>query len=310
MRALRLALCLAAATVFLPATTFYLTVAGLGGEDDYDQRFSAWADDLDKIFREIGGDVQVRTLRGDAATQEGLRDALQEIAGQARPGDALALTMIGHGSHDGRQYKFNLPGPDITDVELAALLEGIRTNRQLIANMTSASGGSLPVLQRENRTVVTATKSGTEKNAVVFARYWIAALKDAAADADKNEVISALEAYLYARRKTTDFYISQKRLSTEHALLEDTGRGEGVREPSAENGQGLHARQFPLLRIGQTQLAAQDPAKRELLERKESIEQQIDKLKYEKAAMPYDEYRESLTELLLELARTQAELDQ
>ena len=56
-------------------------------------------------------------------------------------------------------------------------------------------------------------------------------------------------------------------------------------------------------------MAAQDPAKRELLDRKESLEQEIDKLKYEKAAMPSEEYRSRLTGLLLELARTQEELD-
>ena len=76
-----------------------------------------------------------------------------------------------------------------------------------------------------------------------------------------------------------------------------------------ENGQGLKAAQFPLLRIGSTQLAAQDPAKRELLAKKEQLEQQIDKLKYEKAAMPLGEYRTQLIALLLELARTQEALE-
>ena len=39
------------------------------------------------------------------------------------------------------------------------------------------------------------------------------------------------------------------------------------------------------------------------------MEQQIDKLKYEKAATPPDEYKKQLAALLLELARTQEELD-
>lgn len=291
------------------ATSYYVTVAGLGGEPDYEQRFAAWASDLDKVFREAGGDVRVQTLHGPEATRERLRGVLEEIAGQAGAGDALALIIIGHGTFDGYQYKINLPGPDMSAAELAGLLERVPASRQLVANMTSASGGSLAVLQKRNRTVITATKSGTEKNAVVFARYWVAALRDAAADTDKNEVISALEAFRYAARKTADFYTTQKRLATEHPLLEDTGEGEGVREPSPENGQGLKAAQFPLLRIGSTQLAAQDPSKRKLLAKKEQLEQQIDKLKYEKAAMLIEEYREQLVGLLLELARTQRELD-
>lgn len=293
----------------LPGATYCVAVAGLGGEPDYEQRFASWAQELDKTLSESGPDTHVRTLSGAEATRERLRAVLREIASQASEDDALALMLIGHGTFDNYEYKFNLPGPDITAGELATLLDGVKARRQLVANMTSASGASLVPLQAPNRTVITATKSGTERNAVVFSRYWVGALQDAATDTDKNEVISALEAFLSAARKTADFYASQQRLATEHPMIEDTGAGEGVREPSAENGQGLKASQFALLRIGKTQLAAQDPAKRELLDKKESLEQEIDKLKYEKAAMPTDEYRVRLTQLLLELARTQEELD-
>ena len=55
--------------------------------------------------------------------------------------------------------------------------------------------------------------------------------------------------------------------------------------------------------------AAADPAKRALLDKKEELEQTIDKLKYEKAAMDDDDYKKQLTAALLELARVQAELD-
>ena len=96
----------------------------------------------------------------------------------------------------------------------------------------------------------------------MFARYWVEALRDPAADTDKNETISALEAFRYADKKTAAFYETQKRLATEHAVLEDTGKGEGVRAPSAENGEGMLAAQFPLLRIGAAATAAKDPAKR------------------------------------------------
>ena len=41
-----------------------------------------------------------------------------------------------------------------------------------------------------------------EKNATVFGRYWVEALRDPAADVDKNETISALEAFQYAEKKT------------------------------------------------------------------------------------------------------------
>jgi hypothetical protein len=217
--------------------------------------------------------------------------------------------LIGHGSFDGLDYKINLPGPDVSAVELAGLLDRIPAGRQLVVNMTSASGASIVALEKPNRVVIAATKSGTERNATVFARYWVEALREPAADTDKNEVITALEAFRYADRKTAGFYESQKRLATEHPLLEDTGKGDGVRAPSPENGQGLVATTFPVVRFGAAQRVAQDPIKRKLLVRREELEQQIDRLKYQKAALPAEEYRKQLAALLLELAKTQAELD-
>jgi len=301
---LLLALLLTAAS--LPASTYYLTVSGLGGEPDYEQHFSMWAKDIEKALKN-SPDSKVETLVN--ATREQVRGALDGIAKEAKPQDALVVMLIGHGSYDGYDYKINLLGPDLTAAELATLLDRIPASRQLVVNMTSASGGSVEFLRKANRVVIAATKSGTEKNATMFARYWAEALADPAVDSDKNEVISALEAYRYADKKTVAFYESQNRLATEHAVLEDTGKGEPVRAPSPENGEGMLAAQFPLLRIGAAVAAAKDPVKAPLLAKKEQLEQQIDQLKYNKAAIPPDDYKRQLATLLLELARTQEELD-
>ena len=220
------------------------------------------------------------------------------MARDAKPNDAFVLMLIGHGSFDGYDYKINLPGPDLSGVELGALLDRIGCTRQLVVNMTSASGGSRAALEKANRVVITATKSGNEKNATVFARFWVEALRDPSADTDKNETVSALEAFTYADTKTAQFYETQKRLATEHPILEDTGQGDGERKPSPENGEGLKAAQFALLRIGAAQIAASTPEKKALLEKRDALEEQIDKLKYEKAAMPADEYKKQLQDLL------------
>ncbi len=295
-----------AAAWSLPAATYYVTVSGLGGEPDYEQRFGMWAKDIEKVLK-TSPDAQVETLVD--GTREQVRAALDRVAKEAQPQDAVVLMLIGHGSFDGYEYKINLPGPDLSGAELGALLDRIPATRQLVVNMTSASGGSVESLRRSNRVVIAATKTGSEKNATVFARYWVEALSDPAADTDKNDVVSALEAFRYADKKTAAFYESQKRLATEHAVLEDTGKGEAVRAPAPENGEGQLAAAFPLLRIGAAATAAQNPAKVELLAKREQLEQQIDKLKYEKAAMAPEEYKKQLGALLLELARTQEALD-
>ena len=291
------------------AAPYYVTVAGLGGEPDYEQRFTALAKDLDKLFKAAANDAHVYTLTGGDATKAHLTETLAQIGREAKAEDQFTLILIGHGTYDGEEYKFNLPGPDISGEDLAILCDRIPAKRQLIVNTTSASGGSIGALQKAGRIVIAATKTGTEKNATVFARYWVDALRDASADTDKNETITALEAFVFADRKTASFYESQKRLATEHAVFEDTGKKEAVRAPSPENGEGTLAASFPLLRIGSAQKAANDPAKRALLDKKEELERKIDLLKYQKAAMAAEDYKRQLSDALLELAKVQEDLD-
>lgn len=298
-----------AATCF--ARTHYVTVAGIGGEQDYEQRFTQWAKDIEKILKGSGAeDSDIQVIVSADATRKRLEEAVVRAAGSAKADEPFVLMLIGHGTYDGADYKFNLKGPDISGIELAALCDRVPSTRQLVVNMTSSSGGAIASLQKPNRAVISATKSGGEKNATIFARYWVEALRDAAADTDKNETVTALEAFVYAEKKTSGFYDTQKRLATEHAVLEDTGKGDGVRAPSTENGQGRMASIFPLLRIGSAQRAAAQPHKKALLERKERIEQRIDQLKYDKAALPSDQYKKQLSALLLELAQVQEEIDQ
>jgi hypothetical protein len=305
-RALMLAvLCLCALQA--RAATYYVIVAGLGGEPDYEQRFTGAAKDLDKVFKESSELAHVVTLTGGQATAAQLRETLGKVASDAKADDDFVLILIGHGTFDGVEYKFNLVGPDMTGAEIAQMCDRIAARRQLVVNTTSASGGSVAALERPGRAVIAATKSGTEKNATVFARYWVESLQDSSADTDKSDSISAMEAFAYAAKKTAAFYDAQKRLATEHAVFDDIGRGDPVR--AAENGQGLLMSNITVVRLGGNLQANNDPAKRALLEKKEELEQKIDELKYKKAAMEPDDYKQQLTTALVELAKVQEKLD-
>ena len=298
---------IAACALVARADTYFVTVSGLGGEAEYEQRFSGWAKDLDKIVRGEPG-AHVDTFTGKDATKASLDAKLRAIASQAKADDSVILTLIGHGTFDDRDYKLALPGPDISATEINQLLDRIPAH-VLVVNTTSSSGGSIPILQKPKRVVITSTKTGTEKNVTVFARYWIEALRDPAADADKNEIVTALEAFKYAEAKTTKYFETQNWLATEHCLIEDAGKGEGVKDPGPENGEGQVAGRFALLHLGSVAAAAKDPKKQELLKKKEELETQIDELKYHKAAMDTQQYQQQLRKLVLELAQTQEELD-
>jgi hypothetical protein len=299
------------AAMAAPAATFYVTISGLGGEADYDQRFKMWAQDIESSVKKAGApDADVITLI--APTREQIRARFATLATTVKATDLLVVVLIGHGTFDGIEYKFNVPGPDLTGTELATLLDRVPSTRQLVVVTTSCSGGSIEFLRKANRIVIAATKSGTEKNATIFARYWAEALRDPSADVDKNESVSALEAFKFAQRKTKEFFDTQKRLATEHAVFDDTGKGAGVAAaaaPDSDTAEGRLAASFTVVRLGANAAAAQDPAKKALLEKKEELEQAIDQLKYEKASMNADDYKKQLTRLLLELSKTQEEID-
>ena len=270
----------------------FLIVSGLGGEPDYEQRFNAYGADLDKIARTLTDPARVTLLSGKAATRQATQAALDRIAQTTTPDDALAIFLVGHGTFDSTSYKFNITGPDPTADDLRAWLDRVPASRQLVVVATSCSGAAINALQKDNRVVITATRSGGERNAVVFARYWVEALRDPAADADKNESISALEAFRYAEEKVKRFYSDQKRIATEHPRLE-----------------GKLAGSFVLARLGQAAAAANDPVRRKLLARREALETQIDALKFRKSALPGDQYKKELERLLLELARVQEAIE-
>jgi hypothetical protein len=249
-------------------------------------------------------------LIGHDDTVDSDRTQLQRaIAARAGPSlEPLWLILIGHGTFDGRQAKFNLRGPDVTAEEMAAWLEPL--DRPLaIVNCASASGPFINRLSGPGRVVVTATKSGYEQNYARFGDHLSAAIADPGADLDKDEQTSLLEAYLAASKKVAEFYADEGRLATEHALLDDNGdaRGtpatwfRGVRAVQRANDgatvDGLLATRFVLVRSPRE--AAIPP---ELRERRDQLELQVANLRERKQQMDEDAYYRELESLLIQIA--------
>ncbi len=297
----------AALAVTARADSYFVTVSGLGGEPEFETRFEDWAKSMDQIYKS-DPTAHVDTLSGAQATKANVEAKLRALA-STKPDDQVVITLIGHGTFDDREYKLALPGPDISATDLGLLLDKIPA-RQLIVDMTTSSGGAIPILEKPKRVIIAATKTGTEKSSVViFPRYWIEALRDPATDTDKNDTISALEAFKYAQTKVAKFFETENRLATEHAVIEDAGKGEGVKDPGADNGEGLSAARFTLVHLGASAVVAKDPAKQQLVKHLEDLDAQLDELKYEKASIDPQDYRKKLQQLMIDRAQTQAELD-
>lgn len=289
---LKLLLIVTLAAMPAVAETHFVVVGGLGGERDYAERFAQEAEDLAAAASNTVGEEQVVLLNGAGATREALERSLVDLVGEAAEEDAVVVYLIGHGSFDGTDYKFNIPGPDITASRLGQLLDNLVARRQLVVNMTSCSGAMLEPLQADGRIIITATKNGRERNATIFSRYWTAAFEDAEADLDKDESITVKEAYDYAVSKVSTFYESAQRLSTEHARME----GEGPET-------------FLLARLGKNAALAQDPRLAPLFKRRGELRMAIDTLKLRRDSMNEDAYFDELQTILLQLATMDVQIE-
>ena len=291
--ALALLACAAVLARSAPAATHFVLLEGLGGERRYAASFRRQIEGLLAAARRMSGsDALVTVLAGADARAERIESAFGALAGKAAPEDALAVFLVGHGSHDGSDYKFNIHGPDFTGAQLKLWLDAVPAATQLVVGATSSSGGALEVLKDPRRIVITATRNGRERNATVFGEYFAEALAAAAADTDKNGSRSALEAFRYAEGNVKSHYADRQRLATEHPQL-----------------QGERASEFVLARLGRAAAMAADPARRGLLDRRERLERRIADLTARKDELAPSEFLGQLEALLLEMAAIQEQIE-
>jgi len=289
---------------------FALIICGIGGEPAYTKQFSTWASTLrtalvDKMSFPAGQTTLLVEKPEDeierAATIEEVRRSFASVKAAANKGSSVFIFLIGHGSFNDKEAKFNLVGPDLTPRELALLVKGVPAKRVVVVNMASASGEFLKPLSAAGTIVITATRSGGEQNATRFPEYFVDALSKSEADADKNGRVSVGEAFNYATRMTSAFYQEQGRLATEHSLLDDNG--DGVGHQTAEAGDGGLATTTYFDSFEKIQ-AGGDAELAKLLADRARLESEIEQLKAKSARKEKTDeaYEAELEKLLIDLA--------
>ena len=286
---------------------FAVIINGAGGEPAYAKQFEAWTTELQAALADRYGFSAKQTAVLPHANAEDVKRTFIQLKSQLEANNVLFVFLIGHGSYDGKESKFNLVGPDLSASEYNALLSALPTRRVVIFNMASASGEFVKSLSAKGRIVVTATKSGQETNATRFTGFLIAALNANDADTDQDGHTSVLEAFVYANRLTADFYTRAGRLATEHALLEDNG--DGVGHEKAEAGEGLLARATYLDSLSIDEAAA-NAATGRLMKERTRLEAEIEQLIARKQSMPEGEYESALERLFIELAKVNRSIKQ
>jgi hypothetical protein len=288
-----LGLTLLAVPTLAGAASFTFVVAGLGGEPEYEQRFREQAASIAEAARKAASEQShVVVLTGQQARRDSLRREFQDFAAKVKAADTVTVVLIGHGTWDGEDYRFNVPGADITGAELEQLFDRLPAKKQLIVNATSSSGATIERWQRPQRVVITATKSGGERTATRFAQYWLQAVSGAEADVNKDEVVTAAEAFDYANRQVAQSFKSDVSLATEHARIagDDTAA-------------------FTVAHIGSSAVSGATPEVTALLAQRGQIEQDLEGVKGRKAALSEDQYYDELEGVLVRLALLQKQID-
>ena len=278
-------------------TTQLLVITGVGGDPAHTKKFDELATRFINAAKKTNGvtDASLTYLAEKTATKANVEKAFADIAGRARPTDQVVVLLIGHGSSpDPRTGAFNIMGPDLTADDYAVLLSKLPTQTVVFVNTASASGVFLPALAGKGRIVVTATRTGRENIETRFPKFFVEAYEDTAADRDRNGRVSVLEAFDYAKAMVAKEFEQEGHLATEHATIDDGSDGTLASTIFLASGAAQAASNFDL----------SNPEVKPLLDKRDTLEQQVAGLRLRKDGMNPDEYDTQLEKLLIELAQT------
>jgi hypothetical protein len=285
---------------------YAVIIEGASGDPQYAALQRSWVDALSALMKQrLGLDPskvivlaevpKAGELRGNA---EDVKATLAKLAKEAKPEDLVFIMLIGHGSGTDAAAKFNLVGPDMTVEEWKALLEPM-TARAVIVDSTSSSFPFLAGLAGKNRIVITATSSYSQKYHTVFADGFIKAMSAPEADSDKNGRVSVLEVFTYASRLVAQHYERAGYMATETAALDDTGDGKG--RLAAATGDDGQIAGFTFLDVVAAPKSA-DPEVQALLDKQQSLIEQVDELRRRKGVLPPDLFEREFEKLIVDLS--------
>jgi hypothetical protein len=293
---------------------FALIVSGAAGGAEYVTQYDRWSVQLSKTLIETlkFNPALITTLSDttrsvDASTAENVRRVIASVASRMTRDDVFFVLLIGHGTFDGTDAKFNLVGPDLESAEWSALLKTI-PGRVVLVNTSSASFPFLERLSGPRRVVITATDSAAQRYDTVFPQYFIRALADPSADLDKNDRISIWEAFAAASAAVRRHYQQRGQLSTEHALLDDNGDGVGSEVTTPGDDGSVASRTY----LDESLPGAQptDDVLLKLLQRKATLEAEVEDLKIRRTFLPPPEYAKEFERLMIELAKVSHDIRQ
>ena len=303
---------------------FAIVIAGASGDEVHAAHHDKWSGDLATAFENTftfpssnifvlspsatPGDGETTHQPRRGATAVNVRAVLGDLQRRVKREDVVVLVLLGHGTFDGEDAKFNLVGPDLTAHEWKQLLVPLPA-RVVVVNTTASSFTFLEELSQRGRVIITATDSVAQKFATVFPEHFVQALVSPGTDIDKDSRISIWDAFAATSAGIKRHYEQRGQLSTERPLLDDDGDRLG-REAEAPGQDGAFARTIYLNPDTPAPARGGDATLVALEKQRSTLEAEIETLKSRKPEMTAEQYAAELERLLLQLARVAQQIRQ
>ncbi len=313
-----------------------IVLVGAPGTDEYGATFRSWSARWEEAAKRaeinctvispvpVAAKAAFETTTSEKTTPETappvtdlqrLREAIAS-ASEVKSEEPLWIVFIGHGTFDGRTASWNLQGPDVSAEQLAEACKRLQRPLAIVA-CASCSAPFINALSGTDRVIISATKDGNQIQYSRFGEAMSLAISTLEADINRDGQTSLKEAWLFASRRTAEFYKTEGRLATEHSLLDDNGDSQGIRSELYEGDRIVANVEKPQEVDGP--LAARWSFVRSEEERRltpeqrqsrDTLEIQLEELKRRKETMAESEYLIQLEVLMLPLAELYKSVDQ
>ena len=292
-----------------------ILVIGAPGADEYKETFQACATRWqDAAKRADAGCTVIGQIDPPAQDLEKLTRSINEMI-SVETTEPLWIVFIGHGTFDGRTASLNLNGPDVSAEKMAELLQPAKRPIAFIA-CASCTSPFINALSAPNRIIISATKDGNQIQYSRFGDAMSQAIGGLDADINRDGQTSLLEAWLFASRRTAEFYTTEGRLATEHALIDDNGDSKGTRAEvydgdrlkigieNADQLDGTQAARWNFVRSDEERLLS--PEQRHT---RDDLERKLEDLRLRKATFTESEYLTELESILVPIAELYESLE-
>ena len=219
------------------AGDYALILGGVGGQKSfYDEYWRATSrmhnlltdeygyspENISFLFEDSG---QLPELVDGVSTKANVENVFVEIAQKVQSTDRFVLFMIGHATKAGLGLKFNLPGRDFSDLDVADGINQISAEQMILILGFPYSARMVPQISKGGRTIIVSCSSHEGYMPSGFGNIFIDAFSDETSDTDGNRAISLLEAFLYTQHRVKMWYEKDGAIQSEHPHLDDNGDG-------------------------------------------------------------------------------------